>query len=387
MGMLIWSLMTAGCVAFFLGKLALIYVRREQIRPVPLAEESGTRPMVSVIVPARNEEANILRCAESLLKQDYPADRFEVITVDDHSEDSTAEIISALAAEYPQLHPVQARPLPEGWHGKSNACYSGAEQASGEWICFVDADTCSEPQMLRAVIAFAEEKGIDLLSFNPFQEMISAAERLLLPGIFTAIATSMKFHESNDPEKKEAIANGQFMLFRRSAYDAVGGHEAVCHILEEDIEFAKVIKKQGKRLYWAFGDEIMRTRMYTGLKDIWQGFGKNMMTIMNCHTFSGALFSAVKSLLLAWVPPVILIISWMLMRETSGGVYIAAFVVSLSVAAALLAMFFAVVQALGVPFVYVFSMPLGFTMQAFVLLQNYRNKKKRRINWKGRNLP
>jgi chlorobactene glucosyltransferase len=287
----------------FVGKLIIVFIQRKQIPPHPKHPLSEW-PKVSVIVPARNEEANIGRCVESLAKQTYPSDRYEVIVVDDHSEDRTAEILSELSGTYPQVKPIQARPLPKGWFGKSNGCVCGAQEAFGDFLFFLDADTWAEPEMLKAAVTFIEERKIDLLSLNPFQRMDSVAERGLLPGIFTAIATAMRFQESNTPGKPFAMASGQFMAFRRTAYDAVGGHEAVCKVLEEDMAFARLVKEGGHLLYWAFGDKIMNTRMYTDFAGIWEGFTKNLMAIMSCNTLLGAILTALRFLGLAWLPPV-----------------------------------------------------------------------------------
>lgn len=367
------ALVTAG----FLGKLAVVFSQREQIPPHPKYSPE-TWPKVSVIVPARNEEHNIGRCIESLANQTYPADRIEIIIVDDQSEDRTAEIIAGLAQQYSQIRPRKGRPLPEGWFGKSNACAHGAAAATGDWLFFLDADTWAEPEMLCAVVAFAEERKVDLLSLNPFQNMLSCAERTFLPGIFTAIATAMRFHESNTPGKPFAMASGQFMAFRRSAYEAVGGHDAVAKILEEDMAFAKLVKESGHRLYWAFGDKIMNTRMYTSLPGIWEGFSKNLMAIMSCSTLPQALLCATRFLALAWLPPLVL----------AANLLFPAGLPSLVLAAAtqlvLLIMFIATVLTLRVPLPYALTLPLGFTLHALMLLQNYRGKKNRQITWKGR---
>lgn len=381
MVLFIITLITAAVAAVFLGKLAVIFTQMEQIAPDP-GQPPETWPKISVIIPARNEEANIRRCVESLAKQTYPADRFELITVDDQSEDRTPEIIAELAQQYSQIKAVNGRPLPKGWFGKSNACARGAEFATGDLLFFLDADTWAEPKMLCAVVAFMEARNIDLLSLNPFQNMVSASERIFLPGIFTAIATAMKFKESNTPGKSFAMASGQYMAFRRTAYEAVGGHEAVGKILEEDMAFANLIKESGYRLYWAFGDKIMNTRMYTDFAGIWEGFSKNLMVIMHCEGLPQALLCAARFLALAWLPPLVLAAN--LLWTGSGPLELISCWTSILTAAALLIMYLATVITLRVPLLYLFTFPLGFTLHAMMLLQNYKSKKNRQITWKGR---
>lgn len=375
------TLISTLIAALFLGKLAVIFSQMEQIHPDP-ERPPEEWPSVSVIIPARNEEKNIRRCVESLAKQTYPTDRYEIITVDDHSEDRTPKIIEELAAQYPQINPIKGRPLPKGWFGKSNACAHGAEHATGDFLFFIDADTWAEPKMLQAVVAFIEERNIDLLSLNPFQNMISPGERIFLPGIFTAIATAMRFKESNTPGKPFAMASGQFMAFRQTAYEAAGRHEAVATVLEEDMAFAKQVKESGHHLYWAFGDKIMNTRMYTDLPGIWEGFSKNLMVIMHRETLPQAILCAARFLALAWLPPAVLIAN--LIWPAAGTLGIISFWAAMLSQTALLIMFLATVITLRVPILYLFTFPLGFTLHALMLIQNYRGKKNRSITWKGR---
>ncbi len=379
--LLIFTLVAAGLAIWFISRLVLLLIWREQILPkkqAPLSEW----PKISVVIPARNEEKNIARCVESIGRQTYPKDKFEVIVVDDHSEDRTPEILKELQTRYSNLKTIPGRPLPEGWLGKSNACAHGAESASGDFIFFLDADTWAEPEMLSATVSFIEEKKIDLLSLNPLQSMVSKSEKSFLPGVFAAIASAMRFHESNTPGKPFAMASGQFMVFRRTAYDAVEGHERVAKIIEEDMEFAKIIKSSGHRLYWAFGDHVMNTRMYTSLPGIWQGFSKNLMTLMSLQTLPQAINCAMRFIGLAWLPTIMLLLN--LITGWNDTLAITSLSISAVTQLVLLIMYFSMVRALKIPLIYGFTIPLGFTLHAAMLLQNYRNKKNRKIIWKGR---
>ena len=379
MALLIISIISMLLAAGFLGKLVVIFIQREQISPIPKNPPTDW-PKVSVIVPARNEENNIRRCIESIAVQTYPRDKLQIIVVDDASDDATPDILAELKATYPTIQPIQGRPLPKGWFGKSNACAHGSESASGDYLFFLDADTWAEPEMLKAVVSFMMERDIDLLSLNPFQNMISPAERAFLPGIFTAIATAMRFNESNTPGKPFAMASGQFMAFNASAYHDVGGHPAVAMVLEEDMTFAKLIKESGHKLYWAFGDDIMNTRMYTDLPGIWEGFSKNLMKIMSIETVPGIAFCALRFILLAWFPPIALILCILF----SGSML--ALIISGITQLVLLIMFITTVITLKVPLFYALTFPLGFTLHALMLIQNHKGKKNSSITWKGRTM-
>jgi chlorobactene glucosyltransferase len=234
----------------------------------------GRNYFVSIIVPMRNEERNVERCIGSLVNQDYP--NYEIIAVDDMSTDGTLPILEVLSAKYPNLKVLIGSPTPQGWVGKNHALWQGVQKARGDWLLFVDADTYSEPYTLRSALSYAEEHKADMLSIFPFQELGSFWERIIQPIIFTAIASTFPHKRVNSPNYKEAAANGQFILIRRDAYQAVGGHEAIKGKIVEDFALAKLIKGKGYRLRVARGGHLIRTRMYRNLKEIWEGWTKNI---------------------------------------------------------------------------------------------------------------
>lgn len=244
---------------------------------VPLVQTLEDAPSLSVIVPARNEERSIERCVRSLLAQS--ARDLELIVVDDRSEDATPAILAALAAEDPRLHVITGAPLPEGWVGKPWALAQGARAARGAWLLFTDADTWHAPAASSSTLAFALAHGVDSVSILTYQELGTWGERAVLPtilGMIFVAAGSME--ELNDPHDAEhALANGQYLLIARKAYDALGGHEALRGELVDDLEFARRLKRDGRfRLVFAAGEELVRVRMYRSLHEIWNGFTKNM---------------------------------------------------------------------------------------------------------------
>ncbi|GAC1433215.1 MAG: hypothetical protein NVSMB5_26950 [Candidatus Velthaea sp.] len=244
---------------------------------VPIVRELPDAPLVSVIVPARDEERSIERCVRSLLAQSAP--RVEVIVVDDRSTDGTAHILERLARANARLLVVRGATLPEGWVGKPWALHQGAQAARGKWLLFTDADSEHAPFSITSALAFAQSTGSDAVTISTHQELGSLAERVVLPSILGLIFfASGTFATLNDPARPErALANGQYIFIARRAYDALGGHESVSDRIVEDVEFARRIKRDGRfRLTIAGGEELARVRMYHSLREIWDGFTKNV---------------------------------------------------------------------------------------------------------------
>ncbi len=232
-------------------------------------------PLVSVIVPARNEERNLPRLLPTLLRQHYPD--YEVLVVDDQSTDATPSILASWAEKDGRLKVVEGRELPQdrGWRGKPYAMQQGVEQAHGEWLLFTDADTTHAPLSISSSMSYALANDVDLLTIFPHSELGTAAERIIMPVAFMGITTLYPPTRVNDPNSKVAIANGQYLLIRRRVYNAVGGIESVKDKIAEDLEFARVVKGAGYRLLIAEGTHLMSVRMYTSFDEIWEGWSKN----------------------------------------------------------------------------------------------------------------
>jgi chlorobactene glucosyltransferase len=244
---------------------------------VPAAEAMPDAPSLSIIVPARNEQRNIETCLRSLLEQ--CAVDAEVIVVDDRSTDATRDVLGALQREFPQLKIVDGAELPEGWVGKPWACVQGAAQARGEWLLFTDADSRHMSHASVSTLAFARARNADALTIMTGQEMRTLGERAVLPAILGLVVFASGTLEAiNDPQRRDrALANGQYILIRRDAYDALGGHGAVRGEIVEDIEFARHLKRDGRfRMVVAEGTQLVQVRMYRSLRELWDGFTKNM---------------------------------------------------------------------------------------------------------------
>ena len=244
---------------------------------VPVVAALPDAPSLSVIVPARNEERTIARCVRSLLAQTLPD--YELIVVDDRSEDATPAILAELAHEHPRLRVVRGEPLPDGWVGKPWALTQGARAARGAWLLFTDADSWHAPAACTSALAFVRAHGADALTLATHQELGSWGERAVLPTILgMVVIASGSPAQLNDPADIEhALANGQYILVSRAAYDALGGHEALRGEIVEDVAFARRLKRDGRfRLLLAGGEDIVHVRMYRSLRDVWDGFTKNV---------------------------------------------------------------------------------------------------------------
>jgi molybdopterin-guanine dinucleotide biosynthesis protein A len=225
---------------------------------------------VSVVVPARNEEACLGACLASLVAQEGVEK--EVIVVDDASTDGTR----ALASSIDGVRVVDAGERQAGWGGKSNALWTAAQQARGRWLLFTDADTVHAPGSLAAALAEAKENGAALLSYSPGQEVRGLWERAVMPVVFAELAGTYRPADVCDPAKAVAAANGQYLLVEREAYFAVGGHAAVAQNLLEDVELARRMKQSKRHIRFRMAAEAVRTRMYRSFPQLCEGWTKNL---------------------------------------------------------------------------------------------------------------
>jgi chlorobactene glucosyltransferase len=246
---------------------------RQEDAPLP----DAALPPVTVIVPARNEAANIERCARSLLAQDYPD--FELIVVNDGSADATPAILQGIAAEEARLKVVTLDgELPPGWAGKPHAMQMGYEAARPEsrYILFSDADTFHFPVALRTAVSAAVRGEADLLSAMTGLELKTFWENVLMPLAIMGIMLQYPPDKVSQPDSPVALANGQFLLLKREAFEAVGGYGGKLKgSLLDDRDMALAVKSNGGKLLLINGQKLASVRMYTGLRDVWQGFRKN----------------------------------------------------------------------------------------------------------------
>lgn len=244
-------------------------VRAGQYPPLTTA----TAPLVSILIPARDEEGNIERCVRSVLAQDHPS--LNVVVLDDRSSDRTAEIVTAVAAEEPHVRLLSGSPLPDGWKGKCHALRQAATAADGEWLLMVDADVKLHPSALTIALGSAREHDAVMVSWFGRLETVTFWERLLQPFILDFILTHSDPRKVNDLARPDCIANGQFILVRADAYEELGGHESVKDSIVEDMAFARLVKARGLRYRLLDTLDLMQARMYTSLDEVRAGWTKN----------------------------------------------------------------------------------------------------------------
>ena len=243
---------------------------------MPATDTAIRQPTVSVIIPARNEEACLAACLQSLIAQNGVP--FEIIVVDDHSIDHTREIASSFSNSPDQIkvRVIDAGSLPAGWTGKNNALTTGARTARGEWLLFTDADTIHLPGSLARSLADAQRHNAAVLSYSPEQIVKSFWEKAVMHVIFAELAASYRPSQVSDPRSPAAAANGQYILITREAYDAVGGHAAFAGNLLEDVALAHAVKQSGRKILFRYGADAVRTRMYRTFAELREGWTKNL---------------------------------------------------------------------------------------------------------------
>lgn len=231
-------------------------------------------PLISVIVSCKDEGANVEACVRSILAQDYPA--LQLVVADDRSSDGTPEVLAALQEEFAQLRVVTVETLPAGWGGQNHGLHRGVQAASGEWLCFTDAD-CRFDTACTISTAFKEAQahGVEFLSILPRMEAPSLWERVYLPLCGFVFLRGLDVTDTNDPQRPGASAYGPFMLIAREAYARIGGHPRVATRINGDVDLARIAKREGVRLRLVGNTDLCRTRMYASVGAAWRGWARN----------------------------------------------------------------------------------------------------------------
>lgn len=231
-------------------------------------------PLVSVCIPARNEQENIEGCIDSVLSAGYTD--LEVLVYDDQSTDDTPHILAEMAGRDPRVRRVATQPLPDGWNGKQHACHRMAGEARGEWLLFTDADVRFHQNAIGASLEAAGRLGAGLISAFPRQIVKTPGEALLVPMIFFVLLSYLPFprmRRTNDPASSAGC--GQFLFVSRSAYDASGGHAGFRESMHDGIRLPRAVRRAGMHSDLIDGTAIAECRMYRDLATAWRGFAKN----------------------------------------------------------------------------------------------------------------
>jgi chlorobactene glucosyltransferase len=359
-----------------IGATNLRTLRRRRRARHDLPQET---PRVSVLVPARNEAANIAACVESLARQDYPAEALEVLVLDDRSTDDTAAIVAQLARQYPSIRLLHGADLPTGWGGKAHACQQLGAAARGDWLLFVDADTIHAPEMLRRALGATLAHGADAATALPRERAESFGERLLVPHLFFYLLALQPLALLEAPGYEQFVfANGQFFLVRRDLYARIGGHAAVRGQLMEDLAIGLRCKRAGAGILLLDGGDWVACRMYESFPAAWRGFTRSLQA---GSRLSPPYLLGIGSLtLLYFVGPFAL-----LLALTLAGIRGRPLALTLAQIAALLAIRGYVGRGLRQRVIEIALFPPGaIVLSSAVLTTGWRALRGRPIEWRGR---
>lgn len=253
------------------------------IRQLPRIKGGSYKPaakpptLITVLIPARNEQYNIGDCLRSILGSDY--ENLEVLVLDDRSDDRTSEVVCSIASSDPRVRLIEGKALPSGWAGKVFACHQLAEHASGEWWLFMDADARLARDALSSTLVKAQEQGRGLITGFPFQVVRSPLERLIVPLMTFTIACHLPVKMVRASQNPRFVAaHGAFMFIHRESYRMAGGHKAIADQLVDDMALARRMKEASEPVTLANIHEIVTMRMYHSGKEVWSGFRKNIFT-------------------------------------------------------------------------------------------------------------
>jgi glycosyltransferase involved in cell wall biosynthesis len=314
--LLLLSLLACGGLIVLITALERVFASAPQLRDpaAPLPELPAVS--LTVVVPAYNEAANIAACLAAVLASEPPCADWRLLLVDDGSTDATIAVARAAAGERFTLLEAGPRPVGERWVGKNWACSRAIDTVTSDWVLFIDADLRLQPTALRRALAQALADGADLLSLAPRLSCSCLAEWMVQPIIASLLGLGFPIEAANDPASTVAFAAGPFMLFRRSAYEAIGGHRALAAEVVEDLALARRIKAGGYRLRYLLGLDAAELCMYANFAALWEGWSKNWLLGLDGSVpkalaaaalvlllFSGPWLLAPAAAFAAWVLP------------------------------------------------------------------------------------
>jgi len=385
--MLVYSLVVL--MAFIaVGWIVALAVALENIRKMPRLKASSAAhfpsdgPLVSILVPARNEAHRILPMAIlSMARQDYPS--LEIVAVDDRSTDDTFEILEQIAETEPRLRVIRGGELPPGWLGKPWALEQAKRAARGTWLLATDADVIFAPSVVRAALSVAFRRRLDAISLVPDAGGEGLMTRVVLPIASWMIAMVFPVTKTNDPDSPIALGCGAFVLVRRTAHDEIGGYETIRAEIADDVATARALKQAGKRFRLEGALDLLRTPMYTTLGELWHGFSKNAFAGAD-HKLSIVVRNGLLDLLTTVVPPVLAAGAFALWLGASLPAALPVAVAALVAYVALVLAFVPVYGALGQPRALALLAPLGHFIIVLILANSaFRHVSGRGVTWKG----
>ena len=338
-------------------------------------------PKVSVILPARNEEEFLGRCLDSLIDQDYP--NYEIIIIDDSSEDSTGKIISQYAKQNSKIIPVSARPKPDGWMGKNWACMEGYKKATGELLLFTDADTTHAKQVISLAVSHLLTFNLDALTAIPRMLSIDFWTKITLPMISTFLHTRFSAIRVNDPSKKTGYFFGSFFIIKQKTYDEIGTHEGVKQEIIEDGALGKKVKDSGYKMKMVRGDHLINAIWARDKSTLWNALKRLMVPLyIQSQGIAVGIFFAV--LFLLFMPFPILAYSSILFFETMSNsmVFVSSLIASILI---YIGAVIEVKKGLQLKLIHAIFGPVGSLVVVLGFLSGLlQAKKDSSVSWRGR---
>jgi chlorobactene glucosyltransferase len=376
------------CVYLVTVALTLYGLARQK----PLASLPGTNhddesaPLVSILIPVRNEEHRVLReCVRSILAQDYGS--FEVIAVNDRSTDASGSILKEMADRDARLRVIEGTERPAGWLGKPHAMQQALLVARGQWVLATDADMIFDRASLSTAMARVDIEKADALTLIPQLESYSFWERVVIPSWAWVLLMVFLLYRVNSPRSSRALGFGGFFLVRRSALDVVGGYEALKDEVAEDFRLAEMLKRSGARLRVEFAPQLVRTRMYTNFREMWECHAKNWFAGAN-NSLPLAIASVFWVYLIGVVPPLVALAGAVAVATGADSAELWRWLLP-----ALLAWLLQVLglvpfnRRFGVPLSYALLTPLGLALLYAILLDSgWRITFGKGVTWKGRSV-
>ena len=376
-------LLTMILIAISFAWLFLIKSMISTIRWTPYLDrfekKEHDNPKVSIILPARNEEEFIGKCLDSLVDQDYA--NYEIIVIDDSSDDRTSQIISEYVKKSSKIISVKARKKPDGWMGKNWACMEGYRNATGDLLLFTDADTRHSQNVVSLAVSHLLSLELDALSAIPRLLTMDFWTRITLPMISTFLHTRFSAIRVNDPTKKTAYFFGSFFIIRQETYKAVGMHEGVKHEIIEDGALGKKVKESGHKMRVVRGDHLIEAVWARDRNTLWNAL-KRLMIPLYLQSEKIAIGSFFAVLFLLFIPFPILAYSTLRLESTS---FLVLFTTSL--VASIMIYVGAVIEVkklLQLRLVYAFFAPLGGVVVTLGFLSGLLQAKNSTVTWRGR---
>jgi hopene-associated glycosyltransferase HpnB len=353
------------------------------LRPDSSSGSPAELPRVSILLAARNEQETLPATLDSLVKLDYPD--FEIILVDDDSDDRTGAIADEWAQRDGKLRVIHNHQLPPGWRGKVHAMSLAAAAATGEWILSTDADVVFHPSLLRQAVELALRKNVQFLSLTPELEMQSWAEKVVLPAFGFLLFMLFPLRMVNHPRRSRAMAAGAFLLMRHNDLAALGGYARLRDTLIEDLRMAELFKRNGRRTYLGVTRGVFYTRMYENWREVFEGLARSAWEGAGCSLWK-VLAGVAAGNVLAVLPWVSLAALWL--AHLFSGTPLAhdpSFIAAAAASAASTVIYCPVVVFAGLSPLYTFTLPIASLFYSTVsVVSAFRSLTGPGLRWKGR---